>query len=499
MRRIAATKLFVPTFTAILVSSAACRAAPLPHQSASVGADSRQRIENGLLPAIRIQGASAPASMKLADRMRHYKVPGVSVAVINNGTVEWASGYGTLDTKSGKPVTAETLFQAASISKPVTALAALSLVQSGRLSLDENVNASLKSWKVPENTFTRERNVTLRQLLSHSAGFNVEDVGSYAAGEPLPALLQALDGLPPAHSAPIRVERVPGTQFRYSGGGYSVVQQLLIDATGKPFSDLMYDLVLGKIGMKSSTFQQPLERDMQSVASSGHDVTGEPLNGRWYTFPQSAAAELWTTASDLARFAIELQRSYKGVSNAILTPELAKQMLSPQLGGYGLGMWVGGGTDKTLSFSHPGKNEGFLCMLFAYAETGQGAVVMTNGDGGNSLFNEILRAVAHEYGWPDYQQREKAVVATDAADYGAYVGEYEIGGMRVTLSKTEDELFVEAPPVWPQRLKLYAAGRDQFFLVDEDVDLAFVRDSRGRVTEMRAVASGQNVVAKKVK
>ena len=436
--------------------------------------------------------------MKLANRMAYYHVPGVGIAVINNGALEWARGYGVAAAHETSPVTTDTLFQAASISKPLTAMAALALVQDGRLSLDEDVNLKLKSWRVPDNTFTARQKVTLRALLAHNAGFNAEDVGSYAAGEPLPTLVQALDGLPPAHSPPIRVEAEPGKQFRYSGGGYSVIQQLLSDVTGRPFPDLMQDVVLHRLGMTSSTFRQPLPAEREMAAATGHDVNGQPLPGRWHIFPQAAAAGLWTTPSDLARFATEMQRSFKGESNAVVSMAMTKEMTTPRLAGYGFGWWVRG-TGPRASFSHPGKNEGFLCMLFAYLETGQGAVVMTNGDGGNALFNEILRAIAHEYGWPDYHQREKTPVAGNPAAYPSYAGEYEVNGIRVTISQRGQDLFVQAPPTWPQPLKLYPAGDDQFFLVDEDVDLSFARDTQGRVVEMRAQAGGQNGVAKKVR
>ena len=476
----------------VMIAIAACR------QPTLIEISRIQHVENGLLPAVNVRGVTAPPPMKLADRMAYYHVPGVGIAVVNNGALEWARGYGVVGARETRPVTTDTLFQAASISKPLTAMAALTLVQDGRLSLDEDVNLKLKSWRVPDNTFTAGHKVTLRALLAHNAGFNVEDVGSYAAGEPWPTLVQALDGLPPAHSSPIRVEAEPGKAFRYSGGGYSVIQQLLIDVTGKPFPDLMQELVLGRLGMTSSTFRQPLPAERDAVAAIGHDVNGEPLPDRWHIFPQAAAAGLWTTPSDLARFAIEMQRSFKGESHAVLSMAMTKEMMTPRLAGYGFGWWVGG-TGTRASFSHPGKNEGFLCMLFGYLDTGQGAVVMTNGDGGNPLFNEILRAISHEYGWPDYQQREKTAVAGNPAAYPSYAGEYEVSGLRVTISQRGQDLFVQAPPTWPQPIKLYPAGGDQFFLVDEDVDLSFAKDTQGRVVELRALARGQNGVAKKVR
>jgi len=456
-----------------------------------------ERVEAGLLPAVLVHGQPGPPAMKLSARMAHYHVPGVSIAVINHGTVEWAKGYGVLDATGTKTITPDTLFQAASISKPVTAVAALALVQAGRLRLDDNVDLQLKSWKVADNEFTRNEKVTLRRLLNHTAGFNVEDVGSYAAGEPLPTLVQALDGVTPAHSDPIRVHAIPGAGFRYSGGGYSVVQQLLIDVTGKPFPDLMQELVLSRVRMASSTFRQPLPPDLEPVAATAHQITGDPFKGRWFTFPQAAAAGLWTTPSDLAHFAIEIQRAYRGQSS-VLSTDMANQMLTSQPSGYGLGLWLGG-KDQSRSFSHGGKNEGFTCMLFAYLETGQGAVVMTNGDGGNGLLNEILRALAHEYSWPDYQPPEKTAVPATPEAYPAYAGEYDVRGIRTTIRTNGDRLFLLAPPVWPQPVPLYQFGDDRFFLVDEDIDVTFVKDGQGRVISMYVVGGGQTVAANRVK
>jgi CubicO group peptidase (beta-lactamase class C family) len=477
------------TLTALL-SVTAC------HRPA--GASHSRNVENGLLPAVVIHGQPAPRSMKLADRMAHYHVPGVSIAVINDGKLEWATGYGVLDATDPHAVTAQTLFQAASISKPLTAMAALTLVQNGTLSLDENVNDKLKSWRVPDSEFTKDQKVTLRRLLNHSAGFNVEDVGAYARGESLPTLVQALDGLAPAHSDPIRVQTVPGSNWPYSGGGYSVIQQLLIDVTRMSFPELMQQLVFSKIGMTSSTFQQPLPLELESIAATGHDMSGKPLKGRWYSFPQAAAAGLWTTPTDLARFVIELQESYHGRSNKVLSVEMTRQMLTQQVGGYGLGMWVGG-NGNSATFSHPGKNEGFICMTFAYLERGQGAVVMTNGDGGNGLFNEILRAIALEYALPDYRPREKTAVHPDSRLFSSYVGDYDVSGIRTTISANGDKLFVQAPPVWLEPVELYASGGDRFFMLEDDVDVTFVKDAQGNITEMRADASGQTVTAKKVK
>jgi CubicO group peptidase (beta-lactamase class C family) len=454
-----------------------------------------QRVEDGLLTSVVIKGQSTP--LKLADRMAHYRVPGMSVAVINNGRLEWAKGYGVLQAGGTQPVMADTAFQAASISKPVVAMAALALVQAGALSLDEDVNVKLKSWHIPENEFTGDQKVTLRRLLNHSAGVTVSDVGSYATGEPLPTLVQALDGSAPAHSDPIRVDVVPGTKWRYSGGGYSVIQQLLIDVTGTPFPQLMQNRVLTKIGMTHSTFMQPLPREWEAVAAVGHDANGQPLRGRWHTFPQSAAAGLWTTASDLARFAIELQQSLQGRSNKVLSVDMSRQMTTKHLGDWGLGIQLG--SDAQISrFSHTGQNEGFTCILVEYSDTGQGAAVMTNGDRGVGLLNELLRAIASEYRWPGYRPIEKAVADVDRVAYDAYVGEYEANGIRTTISTEEGRLYVSAPPLGPEPIRLYPSTDGHFFILDLNFDVTFVRNSHGDVSESRFTIEGQTVVATKL-
>jgi len=455
-----------------------------------------RRVENGLLTAVVPKGYPA-APMRLADRMAYYDVPGVSVAVINNGQIEWAKGYGLVEAGSRMPVTARTRFQAASISKPLTAMAALALVQQGVLNLDEHVNRKLKSWRVPDNQFTRREMVTLRRLLNHSAGMTGADVGSYAAGQALPTLVQALNGEKPANTAPIRVDVLPGSTWRYSGGGYSVVQLLMTEVTGKPFAGLLQELVLNKIGMTDSTFQQPLPEEWKAVSGTGHDVNGDPIEGRWRTFPEAAAAGLWTTASDLARFTIELQRSFHGTSNKVLSVDTTRQMLTKEQGDWGLGIGLGR-TGKSRNFTHAGWNEGFTCILFAYFDRGQGAVVMTNGDRGDNLFNEILRSIAREYGWADYRPIERVVTRVDPAVFRSYVGRYDAGGIPTTISSAEDQLFLLAPPFGPRPVKLYPAGGDRFFMLDRDVEVSFVKDARGNVTELQAHVPGQTTTAIKV-
>lgn len=462
-----------------------------------------QRVENGLINPVIIKGQ--PEKMSLSDRMEHYKVPGISIAVINDYKIEWAKGYGLKEAKGTEPVTPSTRFQAASISKPVAATASLHFVEKGLLGLDENVNDKLVSWKVPENKFTKEKKVTLRRLLSHSAGLTVHGFGGYAQGKDVPTLQQILDGEKPANSKPIRVDIIPD-RARYSGGGYTVMQQLLIDIQNKPFPEIMYETVLSPLGMKDSTYEQPLPESLRDDAAAGHSNNGKPIRGKRHTYPEMAAAGLWTTPSDLCRFAIELMLSRVGKSNKVLSQDMTNQMLTPIQGHDSIGLGIVlRGEKKDFSFSHGGSNAGFQCYLIAYPEKGQGAVVMTNGNRGSPLYTEILRSLTAEYGWSDFQPKEKVLAEVDPAVFDRYVGKYQFekGTLSdqmmivVTVTKKEKGLLLRAPiPGMP--MEIYPESDSEFFATTMDIQITFVIDKEGKVTEMIPTVRGQTEKGKKI-
>jgi CubicO group peptidase (beta-lactamase class C family) len=443
------------------------------------------RVEQGLLPPLVIAGRPLPRSA-LADRMAALKTPGVSIAVINGGAVEWARGYGVIDAGSASAVTPHTLFQAASISKSVAAAGAMKLVEQGLLSLDTPVNEKLTSWKVPDNDVTKEQKVTLRRLLNHSAGLTVHGFGGYPAGTPVPTVVQVLDGAPPANSAAVRPDIVPGSRWRYSGGGYTVVQQLLTDVTGKAFPALLADLVLGPAGMRDSTYEQPLPEPRRGLAASGHLADGTSIPGRFHTYPEIAAAGLWTTPSDLASFLVGIQRALNG-KPAFLKPETARLMVTNLSGGYGLGLSLDG-VGAAASFGHGGSNAGFKCSMTAFVEGGRGAVVMTNGDQGGRLADEILRAIAREYGWPTYRPREKTVVPVDRASLAALQGRYELRPGRTLVVSLENDGLVVLDG--PQRVELFPESPTRFFDLLEGHTLDFFIE-RGAATPSHMVVDGQ--------
>ncbi len=382
-----------------------------------------KRVENNLQPAACIQGKKIPA-MNILERMKYHQVPGVSIAVIDQGKIAWTKGYGVTDAGSREPVTPETLFQAASISKPVTALAALHLVEKGLLSLDSPVNEELRSWKIPDNKFSKKEPVTLRHLLTHTGGLTIHGFPGYVVTAKVPTLIQVLDGEKPANTGPVRVNILPGSQWRYSGGGFTVAQLLIEEVTQKSFDEFMKTTLLDPLGMKNSTFEQPLPLEKETLASSAHEGDARAIEGKWHIYPEQAAAGLWTTPSDLCRFAIELQKSASGESNRVISREMTQKMLTPDKGNWGLGIRVDD-SGEIKSFSHGGGNKGFISYLFAYENLGQGAVVMTNSDNEGDLRSEILRSISSVYDWKAFKTKIIKSFEIPAEKLQYFVGDFQ--------------------------------------------------------------------------
>ncbi|WP_293381071.1 serine hydrolase [Phenylobacterium sp.] len=382
----------LPSLVVALVLGVAglARAAPSPADQAAIAA-----FETHLTPA---SAKTPPDTKTLAERMAELKVPGVSVAFIEDGKVKWTRAYGVAAAGRSQAVTPDTLFQAASMSKALAAAAALRLVDQGKLDLDSDINTHLKAWKVPDSPYTAEKKVTLRELLSHTAGLTVSGFPGYEAGKPVPTTVQILDGAPPSNTPAVRSFEPPGA-YAYSGGGYTVAQLAIVEAGGKPYPALLDELVLRPAGMRQSTFSQPLPAALIGKSASGHDRKGEVIPGARHTYPEYAAASLWTTPSDYGRFYIALQGAYAGRPHALLSPASAKAMMTPVDANYGLGLELGHWGGHPF-IQHSGGNAGFQCNALALLDgPRQGVVVMTNSDVGGQLAMEITRAVAAAYGW----------------------------------------------------------------------------------------------------
>lgn len=445
----------------------------LPAEDARVA-----QVENGLRPPVLIEGDK---TWSLAERMKHFGINGVSIAVIRDSKIEWAKGYGLADVEAKQPVTPATLFQAGSISKPVAAMGALVLVQDGKLLLQGDINAFLKSWKVPSNAHTAKTPVTLEELLSHTAGLTVHGFPGYAAGAPVPTVPQVLDGVPPANSAAVRVDLDPGTQYRYSGGGYTIVQLAMTDVTGQAFPTLMQRLVLGPLGMKESTYEQPLPAGLAAGAAAGYYADGKPVEGKRHVYPEMSAAGLWTTASDLARFAIGLQKML-GSGKGPLTKASADNMVTVRRDDYALGLGIRdeGGAKY---FMHGGSDEGFQAQLVASENRGYGAVVMTNSENGHFLMDEIVRAIAAAYYWEGYQIDPMRVAKLSPEVLAAFAGRYRLDS---------DTILVVAPA--GSGLEVKAALGETFTLVPVSAQAFVRRDEETRYTFGRRPDGGAQLV-----
>ena len=444
-----------------------------------------ERVLNGLRPKVEAEGA--PVRWSLTERMAAHKVPAVSIAIIDGGRVVWAQGFGVTEVGGHDPVTATTLFQAASCSKPVAASAMLRLVDKGTLSLDKNVNDYLTSWKLPDNEFTKQEPVTLRRIATHTAGTTVSGFPGYKVGVPRPTVPELLDGKAPANNEPVRVDKLPGQSFRYSGGGTTIMQQLLIDVTGTSFPTLLQQQVFAPLGMTHSTFDQPLPEALAAHAARGHekDVV---VPGNWYVYPELAAAGLWTTPTDLATWAIAMNDAMTGRSTKFLSPATASQIVSSAVPGrsarerVGLGLFLSG-SDDNLKISHNGQNEGFLNEFKVFAKTGQGVSIMINvGESGYGLIQEIEFAIAAEYGWPEVGTTKIKAVAVDPADLdrltGTYVIDIKSGRKLPRVVREGTRLFFEG---WgPAREELHPQSPTTFIGARGGTRFTFTRDAAGR-------------------
>ena len=454
-----------------------------------------ESVVHGLLPATAFTDRFAPKA-SLKDRMAFYHTPGVSVAVINDYRIDWARGFGVKEFGKRDPVTATTLFQAGSISKPIFALAVMQLVQQGKLNLDENVNHYLTSWKVPPSGSWQPR-ITLRELLSHSAGFTVHGFLGYEASDKLPTIVDVLEGRLPADTPPVIVTLLPGTQFRYSGGGITVAQLVVTDALRKPFPEIMRQLVLDPLGMKHSTYEQPLPRSWQSSAATSHPWKNHPLPGKWYIHPELAAAGLWTTPSDLARALLEVQLAFQGKSNRFLSVSKAAEMITPindRPVGIGFFAWDKG---EAAAFGHNGKNEGAEAIMSAYKNTGKGAVIMINANEGFPLLGEIQRSIARAYDWPGYFDEDKKPALISSNVLASCVGRYATkAGLKFSVANQNGTLFLKCGDQAPIELRPISETKFSIPILN-DAEVTFSKTDKGEVNGLNLSQEGTQVSAER--
>ena len=383
-----------------------------------------EAFAENLLPTVRIAGEDTRWTM--AERLAHYKCPGAGVAAIKDGRLDWSAGYGLRGLEDLRAVDGDTIFMVASCSKPVCAMVVLQQVEHGLVDLDVDVNTYLKRWQIPQNEFTAGETVTLRRMLSHTAGLNINGWPVIPQGEPLPTVFDILDGRPPSVHPAIVVNKRPGGTHRYSGGGFLLAEMLIEDVTGRRFDDLANELIFAPLGMRSTSLTHPLPAHLRANVAGGHRMDGSAIPGGWMVSVDKGAGGLMCSAADFARFQIACRDAWLGRPGSILTKSLAREMMTRQgQSSFGLGWDIIGEGDNQ-RFNHGGSNDGYQSETDCYLESGLGGAAFTNAVSGIFLFREILNGLAGLYDWPGYLLAPKTVRVLTPGELDRYTGVFNI-------------------------------------------------------------------------
>jgi CubicO group peptidase (beta-lactamase class C family) len=413
----------------------------------------------------------------ILERMSKYKIPSVSIAIIDQGKIAWVKSYGYTNGSFKQKSTPQTLYQVASISKSLNAVGVMCLVQSGKLSLTTDIRTYLKSWTFPDNQFSADKPITLKQLLSHTAGLSVHGFIGIPLGDSIPSINNILDGKRPANNEPIVPIFPPGERFEYSGGGSTVIRKILDDQVSTNYDSLMQTLVLQPLNMKSSSFSQPLAARFSNYAV-GHDQNMNPLACKYYLYPEQAAGGLWSTATDIATFIIAVQNNMKTGKGLPISRSTTQDMLTPLSDHYALGFGViEKGGEKY--FYHEGQSYGYSAVYYGSFTSGKGVVVLTNAypENGEPFLKELVNSVATVYGWKSfYEPVKKKLYPISNAELAKYVGEYLSEDGRITIQVTQDASGLILKARRPERM--YAIAKDQFFLASSPKDTCIFKGSK---------------------
>ena len=458
--------------------------------------DKIRQVENGLTTNIRSEN---DGTYNLENRMKFYHIHGVSIAVIHNYKIEWAKGYGWADDSRKIPVTAQTLFQAGSISKSLNSVGVLKLVQDKKIDLYTDINTYLDGWKFPYDSLSKGKKITVANLLSHTAGLTVHGFGGYEKGDNIPTIEQVLDGKKPANSDAVRSMYEPGLKFEYSGGGTTISQLIVMNISHQPYDKYMYDNVLKPLGMTASTYQQPPADKDPNLVSTAWYPDGKEVKGNYHIYPEQAAAGLWTNPTDLGKYIIETQLAYAGKSEKVLNQEITRLRLTPYVDkSAALGVFIDNYPGGTKYFQHGGVDEGFISQYYGSVEGGDGLVVMVNTANGNSIIPEIVNSIAKVYGFKDLNHSKimKTVAVADAV-LQSYTGQYELQpNFILNITREGSKLFVL--PTGQEKLELFPESESKFFLKPVDAEVEFVKDDKGQVIKLVLLQNGAHD-AKKVK
>jgi CubicO group peptidase (beta-lactamase class C family) len=457
------------------------------------------KVENSLAGSIRIKG---DAMWSITDRMQHYKVMGLNIAVIDNYQIEWAKGYGMADTSEMRFVAANTLFQAGSVSKSLNALGVLKLADDNKIDLNTDINTYL-SWKFSYDSISHGKKITPIQLIGHTSGLSIRGFDGYDRGDTIPTIVEIIEGKKPANSPPIRSLYEPGLRFEYSGGGSTVSQLMIADVAKMSYDKFMQENILKPIGMKNSFFGVPDKTKKKLELATAYSPTGAELPGKYKIHPEMAAAGLWTTPTDIARFIIESQLSYEGRSNKVLSNKTTRLMLDPyvatnstSLPKYGgLGVFVEEKNGEKY-FLHKGGNVGFVCIYYGSMDGGKGIAVMINSNN-DKILQEVVNSVAQVYNWEGfYTPIIKELNPVEDKVLENYVGNYEFApNVILTITKVGDHLQVQATGF--KAFEVFPETENKFFAKDFNAEIEFLIDNKNKVYGLKYGLDGTNDYVRK--
>lgn len=484
---------FTAVFLLVLTSNFCATGQENPKYSKEIE-DKIKQVENGLAGWVQIK--DSVNTWTLQERMTHYNIQGLSIAVVHNYVIEWARGYGMADDSTKTSVTTQTLFQAGSISKSLNSVGVLKLVQDKKIDLYTDINQYLQSWKFPYDSLSKGKKITVANLLSHTAGLTVHGFPGYERGDTIPSVVQVLNGKPPANTEPIRSEFEPGLRYQYSGGGTTISQLIVMDVTHQPYDTYMWNNVLQPLGMDMSSYTQPPAPGKEKFLATGYHPNGKRVEGKYHIYPEQAAAGLWTNPTDLSKYIIETQRALQGKSQKVLSQQMTKLRLTPYIdSNAAFGVFITKKGDEKY-FGHNGADEGFLSNYTGSFENGNGVVVMVNSDDG-SIMNEVVNAVANVYGWKDYYKPVmKQIVSIPDSLLAAYSGNYLLNTDTLNIERKGNEFIMTVNRT--DVFKLYFTSPTDFFAKDIQIDFKFEKDESGKVKDIYFKQGGQETRVKRL-
>ena len=452
-------------------------------------------VENSLAPSI-IFGDTIP-KLNVEKRMKETSIQGLSIAVIRDYKIEWAKGYGWADVEENRKVTTDTRFQAASISKSINSMGVLKLVEAGKLDPEADINNYLTGWKFPYDSISKNKKISVYNLLSHTAGLDIHGFPGYKKTDSLPNIQEILDGKRPANTKAVRSLFEPGTKFKYSGGGTTISQHVLTNVTKSNYADWMQKNVLEPIGMTNSSYQQP--PTVTNNLATGYYGNGKPVTGKYHIYPEQAAAGLWTTPTDLARYIIECQLALEGRSKKVLSSAMMKKRLTPYIdSNAALGVFIENRKGQ-LYFNHNGGNEAFLCTSYGSLQGGNGVVIMINGDN-FAVVGELLNSVATVYDWKGFYTptfRKSVILPKDTLQQ--FVGKFLLQKDTLSISFCGNDLCIRQNGQPAGGFQMLFSDNSNFSI--REVPNAFFtisRNAAGKVEALQLKQGTANIILPKI-